>query len=440
MTDLFVPWREATDTADNNSVIALARDAAALMCRIRQQRPWQYDLLINTGVAPPTVNPLVSRFAWDRICSRFPVTPPPGGSVPFFGGQCPGVNYGIRLIDPDRGVVNNNVGTGNIVGPIQTVNVTIGPPDFQLNNPAVPTGYQVSGTSAVGAFSRNIDTQISTPRRDVRRFYFEIFRIDGLPDNCGNTTYITQYPPTSPGNQITINAPIFGQQRSVTVTFPDFNDINWPNLEWSPVIQFDGITVEFMTEGVRLELPDTITFNPPPVTSGDIETIINTGDNVNSTVNNIENEIENVRNTVNNIETTINNGIEVDLSELIELIKCCCCEENATVEPVQIVNGTVGGVFTLPENTIYVLVEGSGFDANFLRSMEGGGSASKVWFWGWYAVGYGGADGGERINLQYESHSFPVSEGATTLNLSCYTNTTANVTAFVKEKNCNVNG
>lgn len=446
MVQFYVPWSQALDTADNFSPIGLARDIAALFCRIRQDRPWMYDVLTRTGAAPPTVNPLVSRFAWDRICSLYPPPAPTGGTTPFFGGQCPGVDYGVRIIDPDRGVVVNNTGTGSIRGPITSISVTTGPPNFVLDTPPIPTGYQVSGVSALGAFSRGIDTKVSTPRRDTRRFYFEIFRIDGLPDSCGNATYQTVYPPSPPANNITINGPIFGQQRAINISFPEYNTTNWPNFEWRPVIQFDGIRAEATTEGILIDMPDSIVFNPPPVTAEDIEQITNNTNTTNTTVNDIVNTIDTINNITTNIDNIVQNiqqileGFEIDIEPILDAIRCYCGEENVTYEVQPVVTGTQGGVFSLPSNTVAVIVSGSGFDGNFLRSMEGAGSSPKVWFWGWYSACYGNSIGGERINLQYSTHSFPVAEGVSAVNLSCYTGTTANVVALTKELNCDVNG
>lgn len=438
MTQLFATWDEISAVSENNPAVALARDVAGLMCRVRQQRPWQYELLTRTGAAAPGLAPIVGRFAWDRICSLFPLPSGADENVPFFGGQCPGVDYSIQIIDPDRGVVNNNIGNGTARGPIQTMRVIIGPPNFQLDTPPVPTGYTVSGVGALGAFSRSIDTKVATPRRDTRRFYFRISRIDGLPDSCGNTTPISVYPVSPPSNQITINAPIFGQERSITVNFPEFNTQNWPSFEWSPTIQFDGITAEFTTEGISIDLPDAVTLGPPVNINPVIEEINNTTNNVNTNVNNIGNAIENVTDIVTNIETILNNGTEVNLQPVIDAIKCYCGEENATYQPQNIVTGTTGGVFTLPEGTVAIVVTGNPSSNLRVRSQAGSGSSPDVYWWGHIAVCYGGADGGTRIPLQFESQSIRCGDGATSVVVSPYYELTCSVTAIVKGLNCNV--
>jgi len=435
-----VPWREALDTADNFSPIGLARDVAALACRLRQQRPWLFDTVVFPYSPPTGAIPAVSQFAWNRICNLFPPDPSAVTSQPFQGGQCPGVNYRIETIDPQRGIVGPTNSRPVIIGPISSIRVVFGPSGWQNNTPFFPLTYTIQGVAANGAFNQGTDTRISTPQRDVRGWYFSIARSDGQPDTCGSVPPVQQLPVLPPPNQITINAPIFNQQRDITITLPEYDVTNWPNYEWSPVIEFDGIRAEFTTEGITLDLPDGVVFNPPVNINPVIENINNTTNNVDTNVNDIENATENITNIVENIQTILNNGTEVNLEPVLEAIRCYCGEESVTYGTQQIVTGSPGGVFNLPENTIAVLISGSNFDPNFIRTQDGGGNSPTVFYWGWASINYAGASGGERIPLQFESQSLACAENATSVLVSPTYNSSCSVIAITKELNCNVNG
>lgn len=433
-------WNAIRDIANNAPGVELARAATRALCLIRQNIPYAFDVAATAspGFTPAIASYGLTRAFWEAQCRETPIPASNRVTGGLIGGQCPGVSYTVTGIinNTQLGLPPNNTqqfSITNCTGPLRDVWITVQPGgngrQYVLN--VLDVDDVTPRTQTLG--SDNIaNPTITNPR-------FTISPVDNCPPQTQPPTLPVTPPPTS--FPVTVN--IGSEQRSFTVNLPEFDISNWPQFTFSPTINIGGVTFSFDIGGVNISFEGGTALPPaqtPPAIEQEFESVNNTINNVNNTVNNIENEIENVTNTVNNIENIINNEVIADLTEILNAIKCCCCEENATIEPTTIATGTSGGVFSLPENTIYVVIEGTGFNPNFLRSMEGGGSSSKVWFWGWYAVGYGGSDGGERINLQYESHAIPVSEGASTINVSCYTGTTATITAFTKELNCNEHG
>lgn len=435
-----VPWQQALDASDNYSPLGLARDVANLGCRLRQQRPWLFDTLAAPNVPPLGLAPVVSQFAWGRICSLFPPDPSVASSQPFVGGQCAGVQYRIDHIDPQRGNAGISSPVPAIVGPIQSLRVLYGPTGWQSGGTFFPLTYGVEGVAANGGFVQGTDTRILGPQRDVRSWYFRIRRVDGQPDNCGSRPPVYQIPPTPPSSQITINAPIFGQERTITISLPDFETGNWPSFEWRPIIEFDGIRAEFTTEGITIELPDNVVFNPPRNTNPVVENINQSVQTVNSTVNEISETTVNTSNDVRNIQEILNNGTEVNLEPVLQAIRCYAGGEGIEYGIEDIAGDTAGGVFNLPKNSVAVLVVGNPSANLRVRSQAGGGSSPDVYWWGSVAIGYGGLDGGTRIPLQYESQAVECGPGATTVVVSPYYELRCSVSVVVKRFNCDVDG
>lgn len=433
-------WQAIRDLSQDLPNVELARSLTNVLCQVRQNLPWAFD----AGSAFTPGNPFPGNFGltrrfWDNQCRQNPLPSPTRGSEGFAGGQCP-VTYRVEFLLDRRAAATIAIQTTDITGPLSRIWIeTAG----ENTTSRTWTGRVESASgatrSAVIGSDNPVGTTNGSPYSNPR---FRIIRQDGQPDNCGDRQPTISYPATAPDTFINLPVTIGGQVRDVRVDLPDLDVSNWPQYTFSPTIQIGDITARFDLGGVTVEYTPTtnIPTTPIPEIQQNIENISNTTNNTNNTVNNIENEVENVRNTVENIQTTINNGIPVDLTEVINAIKCCCCEDNVTYVEQPIISGTSGGVFDLPANSVAAIIFGSSINPDLVRSQIGGGSSPPVLFWGWYAVCYGDSDGGERIPLQFESHSVALNELAKKILVSPTHNSTCSIVAIVKEKNCHEYG
>lgn len=432
MVELYIPWRELYEVADNFGGIGLARDISALICRVRQDRPWLFQVANNSGGLGLGINPLVSNFMWSRICSLFPPNPNDAPCEQFFGGQCEDVQYTIKIFDGNGQEVGTTAPPAGVpVGPLTCINTRTGPANYPLDNPPIPTGYTVSGVGKNGPWSRSVDTKIATPRRDTRLFTYQIVPPPGVSDNCGNAPVTINVPPTPPSSSITFETTIFGQRRNVTVNLPTLETQNWPDFEWTPVIEFEGITVEFDTEGMNIDLPDNITLLPSNPTNNTVNQINNNLNNIGGTVNNINGTTQTISNTTNNIEQTVNEisntlqqefnelnqQLELDIQEILDAIERCCCKEGVTYARQVVAASTAGGRFPLPQKTVAVVFTLSLPFTQNTPIQEGSGGAERVYHWGSYSVGFDVDCEGDRIPLQWEKQAVYVHPRATNVTI-----------------------
>lgn len=433
-------WQAIRDLAQDLPNVELARSLTNVLCQVRQNLPWAFDAgsTFTPGNPFPGNFSLTRRF-WDNQCRQNPLPAPQRGAEGFVGGQCP-VTYRVEFLLDRRGGNTIAIQTTDITGPLSRIWIeTTGENTTNRTWTGRVEAQSGASRSSVIGSDNPFGTANGSPYSNPR---FRIIRMDGLPDNCGDRPPTISYPATPPPTFINLPVTIGGQQREVRVDLPDLDVSNWPEYTFSPTIQIGDITARFDFGGVTVEYTPTTTIPTAPIPDiqQNIENINNTTNNTNNTVNNIENEIENVRNTVENINTTINNGIPVDLTEVINAIKCCCCENNVTYESEIVVSNSLGGIFGIPENTIAVIISGSDVDLDLIRTQTGGGDSPPVLFWGWYAVCYGNSSGGERIPLQFESHSVAVGEHAKAILVSPTHNARCSIVAIRKEKNCNEHG
>lgn len=433
-------WDAIRNLANEAPGVELARAATRAMCLVRQNFPFLFDVALTAtpGLTPAPGSYQLTRWFWDLQCREAPIPDNQRSGAGLLGGQCPGVSYTVT------GLVNNgaiglppnniqSISIANCIGPLRDVWITTRPGGngrqfvlnvLDANNPTVRQA--VIGSDAIGT------PVITNPR----------FTISPV-DNCGPGITPPPLPVNPPPITLPINVRIGLEERTRTITLPDLDVSNWPQFTFSPTIQVDGITFEFDIGGINITYNGG-TATPPSRTAPEIEqefeTVNNTINNVNNTVNQIGDTINNVENTVNNINQILESGDIVDLTEILNAIKCCCCEDNVTYETQQIASNSSGGVFNLPNDSIAIVISGSNLISDRIRTQAGSGSAPTVYYWGWCSVNYGGATGGERIPLQFENQSLALAERATSVQVSPIFGAQCSISVVVKRKNCNEHG
>lgn len=372
--------------------------------------------------------PGVNWAIWSRICQRTPLPANTAPNIGLIGGQCL-TNYRVDwYVDYNPGtpqVVNNFV--TSFPGPLTDVWIST---EVTPNGALSWIGRARNNVGAVTQAQLLVDSsgagQVTNPRWRVQRS-------DGLPDTCGNAPPIISLPPTPPATTFNTTIQYGPQIREVTVNLPTLDVGNWPNFSFSPTLVIEGTTFEFSTDGVEITFAPNFAFNNNAGPS------VNTGP-VTVDLSEVNQNIQNLEETVNIQYETLTGGGEVDLTGIIDLIRCCACEENVTYSPVAVTGNPAGDTFVLPEQTVAVVINGANLGNPGIRTQSGAGSAPGVYYWGWCAPCYGGSSGGERIPLQFESQSIVLSEGATGILVSPTYGATCSVIAIVKEKNCDVNG
>lgn len=432
-------WQAIRDLSNELPNVELARSATRALCAVRQNIPFAFDVAstFSPGTTPWPGSYQITRRFWDSQCAEQPIPETSRDGAGLLGGQCPGVLYTVTGIITRTNVLPPNnpdaeFAVANCLGPLRDVWITTragGNGRQFVLNVIDSTGFKREGILGSDQITNPV---IVNPR----------FRITPV-DNCGIGIVPPPLPVLPPPNTFNIPITIGGEQRTVTVNLPEFDTSNWPEFTFSPTLEIEGALFEFDFGGVNITYEGGSSTPPPrvaPEIEQEIDTVNNTVNNVNNTVNEIVNEIENVTNTVNNIQTTINNELIADLAEILAAIKCCCCEDNVTYETETIATNSEGGVFNVPDDAIAIIISGSDFDLNDIRTQSGSGTAPTVFYWGWASVNYGGTTGGERVPLQFENQSLPVGEGATSVLVNPTYNSRCSVSVVLKRKNCNEHG
>lgn len=432
MVGLYIPWEEIFNVAENAPGVAFARDVTALGCRLRRDRPWLFQVA-SGGTAPIVgVSPLFSNFFWSRICALFPPSPGDAQCEQFFGGQCEDVQYIIKIFDGNGQEVGQTApAVGSATGPLTCIKTSTGPTNFFLDVPPIPTSYQVSGVGKNGSWSRGTDTKVATPRRDTRLFTYQIVPPPGVTDNCGNSSTTINLPPVPPSNTATYEISILGQRRNVTINLPEYDVTNWPDFNWQPIIEFDGIRAEFGPDGVNIDLPDNVSLIPLNPVNNVVNNIDSNVQNIGGTVNNINSTTQTISNTVNNTEVAVNNilntlqqefeqlneQLAIDIQAILDAIERCCCKEGVTLQTQVLTNGSPGGRFALPPKTVAVVFELQLPETSRTPIQEGSGSAARVYHWGSYSIGYSLDCEGDRTPLQWERQAVAVQPYATNVTI-----------------------
>lgn len=394
-----------------------------VICRIRQQRPWMFDLYAN--VNQPTSFPAINRNIWDRICDARPLPPEAQERSPWIGGQCATL-YNVSFFVRDA---NGNVtqGSEQLNGPLQQLY-------FERTYP-----YVIAGRNRLRGFVRGADGVLRTPLDYIYddpaqvTKWTRVVRVDGMPDNCGDATPDFGIPPTPPPNMVVLpDVVIGGQERPITVEIPGFEPGNWPDFEFEPEFIIDGTPVRITPEGLEIDYAPNFTLVPPRQIPAQLEPQFNTVNNALSTINN---SVTNISNSL--ASTTIDISelrqlVDVRTQAILDELEECCADEQYQLQLQPITLSTTGNRFPLPDDCVAVRVELAGDATSATPGQTGPGGSAVIRHWGWVAIGYGIEADGVRQYLHYEDQAVPCLEFAKSVTVAPTYGNTAKVSAIVK--------
>jgi hypothetical protein len=222
---------------------------------------------------------------------------------PFFGGQCP-VDYRLDYLAREK---NGGVaGSGSVVlrGAIQVCHGAV-----ERLNSTQESGiiYYQAPTHNSGNLVRN-----SVGTRNIgilQRVEFTLTRVDGNPDSCGNGAGVIVLPPTPPPPNITIPINYDGQTRPVTINLPNFETGDWPNFDFEPVFDVEGVRFEFMPDGLGID------FNPSL-------TLPSTGNIGGNQTTNIQNTVGDIVSIVTDIQQIVEEQSTPSMSVSLPFSEC----------------------------------------------------------------------------------------------------------------------
>lgn len=409
------------------------------MCQFRQNNPFLFEVAFASsqlGVGRLPVTEGLSRSLWDRVCLFEPIDYPPPFTI---GGQCDGVLYESRLRRSDNTIQQwtSSSGGGAITGRIEILRAR----KFAQFDLPYPTSLFLEYKNTGGATrTRTFGAPSISQAVDISGWDYEFFRTDNQPDTCGNrpTDFppLPQLPPVT-NFPFTINLPDIGNV-PVTVNLPDLNVQAWPQFNFEPIINIEGISFQFTPEGVNIDMPDYIPIIPRPTggaSSGDIQQIIN---NNNSEIENIINN--NTTNNNSEVENIVNNVINQAVQESLRPLLCCMSENILKLFEAgefnllsnQYVNQS-GGVYPLPLRCKGVIVSANQPVPTSIKGQAGSGSAPDVLFLGWVAFSIQGTAGGERLPWHFQEQFLTVPEGCNIVVVSSNYGATFNLSFVVSE-------
>lgn len=414
---VFIPWGAALDPT--NPLSYFATPLAQSICRFRRNNP-----VIWGGQAdrPAWIRDGDNRF-WNDICAPF--EPPLEPYYPF-GGQCPGVAYEFYLID-DTGAGRNwtsSSGGGALTGPL--LNVQIEKRDqFDLG---YDTSIDLLATNVNGAQRRRTFGAPSLPQAvDVSQWTYQIRRQDGQADVCPD---LPDYPIPPEPPPVSFPITINNDNRSypVTVNVPGLDVNNWPDFTFIPRFAIGPIEFEVNPEGISI--PDGVIpgFSPSFAPTVNLTPVIDASVNIN---NNLQAGFANINVQLGGLRGNRN----VDLSELIEKIECCCGEYDE-LSTVAVVQNSRGGNFNLPDNCVGVVVSVSGEFTPQTPVQSGSNGGLDVYHWGSVAVSSRNGAPGSRTALQYSPQCFEGIEGIKFATVQMNYNNRCNIVAIIRERNC----
>ncbi len=393
-----VPWPDWVERASPYAE-ALRPQYIGALCSFRREYPWLWAAL-NRALNPVGAGYQVPLNNWvlDNVCP--PIIPP---QSPVYGGQCDVPYDGIgRAFEEDGSPAGITI-VSVVPGPITGVETRI------VQRTAQSEGAEFRIRSALGQWTpwEGISDR---PPGVLAEITVELRRTDGLPDTCGDRVPFP-VPVTPPSFPVTVPIVIGNQQFPISINLPSFDSGDWPDFSFEPTIEIGEVPITISPEGITF--PDEI-FPPFPEIPAPnvnlapaITAIADLGSLLTGEIGGLEIALEALRGSE-----------EVDLTEVIELIRRCCCGEGKTKESYTIATNTNGGVFPLDAKTFAVVVSVTPPFTPATPTQAGSGSAPDVYHWGWWSIGYGDTSPGVRIPLQHSVQSLQVGEGAVSVAVS----------------------
>lgn len=365
----------------------------------------------------------IDRF-WDRICA--PPAPVRPGFRPI-GGQCPGVLYDLQLYDPagQPSFWQNTSGGGALAGPMLDVRFTLVGRDPAGSGRF--SGIVCGFTNVDGAVRGRDKSDPSGQFLYDSTWSVELFRTDGLPDDC--TVPPPPPPPVPPPTIFNIPITVNNVRNNYQVTLPGLDLGQWPDFTFAPTFTIGDITAEFTLEGINfpdLDFPD---WPKRPLVDVDLTPTIELLENLDVV---LQVGLGNLNIQIGNI----GGSGDVDLTELEALIRCCACEDGVTYVPEVISNGTAGGSFVVPIGCVALSFIASMPLASNTPTISRSGNEDDKFLWGTFAVGYAVGTAGISQRLSYQSQSAPIAENAQTVTVTPHFGNTCAIIGIVKIKDC----
>lgn len=410
----------ATQSQANTGLGAIADSVVRFACQTRRRYPELWNNPIDRSVE--FLSGGLVQTGWAVACQPFDNAAPGDGAYAgqVIGGQCP-VNYVVTV-----NFVNGQgtPGSAFIVapGPVRSVSF----PVTQVAANRVWTLRVVCGpTSQVlttSAFSTN------NPSTYIREWSYTVVRQDGLPDNCGNAPPATLPPAPIPVTTGNISVNLGGQVVNVPISIGGPTMPNYPDVDFSPEIVLNGnVTVNVTPQEVIFRFPDGLP-TVPSVALPSLNPVIE----LTPTLEVLSGNTVNIQNDVSIIRDIVEGGVTVDLSELEELIRACCCSPTYEYGVVSLATNSRGGIFNLPPDTVAVGIQKTEQLAS-APSQSGEGIVPDCSPTAWVSFGYGDLPG-VREHGSWDNSAFPVPPNANSFTLLGIYASKYNIYAVTKTK------
>lgn len=408
------------------------QDVIDQTCAVHRLVPAMYRPIIpNLPSAPQGLLQPVIAGIWDDICQR---PGPPPGPTPATALGCP-IDYQIqaRWRRPDQSIGTFTTTRTGVTAAYWAVPEP--PPGF---NGRGNLEVRFCGGSTVNLFVGDDGTSID------ERLEVTITPLGTeVAGCCSDPPFVPPQNNALPP-EFTINLP------GGPVTIP----IQWPGVTLDPegnIISFEPrITTplgEVSFEGGGLSFNPRIPIAPEiniPIgrpsnggggaSSSEVSSIVN--NSATQTVNELTQVINESCDIAPVLEAISDLMFEIDVAEVLEIIKCYIESGQGEVQSQVLASGTPGGTWALPQGTFAVLMQLTRPESPQTRTQFGSGSAPAVRYWGWYAVSDLANADGQRRELNFEAHTAPVGRNGERVLVNPIWGNTATVTAFFRPEVC----
>lgn len=384
-----IPWEEVRQPNGRrpSPTDAIAQIGRQALCRVRQAYTPLFQNPLFELTPPGRFVQQANDEFWSFLCEDIPI-PADQGNTPFLGGQCP---TGYKIVGRWK-VVNGNPQNGFtlvpfVQGPVeQAYKRTNSLPDGRVNVGVQykPAGQPSQFAGAIVGLSESIE-------------YFDFFleRLDGLPDDCGDSPL--ERTPIQNFNT-TINAPIRigGQQVDQEITINDFEG-DAVDYDWTPSITVGDMVFRPTIEGLQVLPNPNFTFAP------EVTLDVGTG-SVPGAIASVLEILPSALDLLTEILDLIEGGGggECDLQPLADYIRCLLEKPNASIESDSLVVNSSFGIYPIDSRCVGVVVNRLGPLQPGTKIQSGTGNNPNVEFWGWASFGRSG-NFSERIPLHYQN-------------------------------------